>query len=284
MRKLKSGVYQIKNLVNGNIYIGSSHYIKKRWYKHRVSLLNKTHHNKHLQHAWNKYGESNFVFEILVKCPSEYCIKLEQWFLDNLKPEYNISKIAGNTAGVVVSEETRRKISIANSGKKHSEESKKKRSLSQKGRRPSTYCLQRSKEYNSGKKLSPEHIEKLRKVHTGRIFTEETREKLRRNQTGRKYTEESKKKMSESQKGHKHGVGRVQSKTTKNKIGQSQFKTLYQYDKDNNFIQEWKSRKFVVETLLIYPRYITECCQGKREFAGGYKWSYYPPIYDDYIR
>lgn len=49
----------------------------------------------HLQRSVNKYGFENFRFEILAICPKEYCVKLEQWFLDTLKPTYNIRKIAG---------------------------------------------------------------------------------------------------------------------------------------------------------------------------------------------
>ena len=46
------------------------------------------------------YNEENFEFKILANCSSEYLIKLEQWYIDNLKPEYNVCKIAGSCLGV----------------------------------------------------------------------------------------------------------------------------------------------------------------------------------------
>jgi hypothetical protein len=56
------GVYQIKNLVSGKSYIGSSNIIQKRWTQHRRELRAGIHFNPKLQNAWNKYGEENFKF------------------------------------------------------------------------------------------------------------------------------------------------------------------------------------------------------------------------------
>jgi group I intron endonuclease len=59
------GIYKIKNIINGKIYIGSSKDITKRWKQHLSALKNNTHHSYHLQRAWNKYGEENFKFEVV---------------------------------------------------------------------------------------------------------------------------------------------------------------------------------------------------------------------------
>lgn len=104
-----SGVYEIKNTVNGKIYIGSAHRFGKRWAEHRRRLRKGIHYNTYLQCSFNKYNEDVFEFKILFKCPKEYCIKLEQWCIDKLKPEYNICKIAGNRAGHKQSPETLKK-------------------------------------------------------------------------------------------------------------------------------------------------------------------------------
>ena len=56
---IKSGIYQIRNKINGKIYIGSSadkKGILQRWKQHVKDLKNNIHHNKHLQTAW-KYAE-----------------------------------------------------------------------------------------------------------------------------------------------------------------------------------------------------------------------------------
>lgn len=101
-----SGVYEIKNTVNGKIYIGSAHRFGKRWALHKSRLRRGVHENPHLQSAYNLYGSNCFEYYILHKCPKEYCVKLEQKCLDVFKPEYNICKVAGNRAGHKQSKET----------------------------------------------------------------------------------------------------------------------------------------------------------------------------------
>lgn len=110
---MSTGVYQILNLINGKKYIGSAAVsFKNRWKTHRTDLKRNKHHSSKLQNAWNKYGESNFKFEILEYCEPEDCIKREQWYFDKYKPEYNICKFAGSCFGVKIPEnmEIRRKM------------------------------------------------------------------------------------------------------------------------------------------------------------------------------
>lgn len=87
----KSGVYMIKNILNGNKYIGSTTCFKQRLKQHLSDLRNNKHHSPHLQAAWNKYGEKHFVFQILETCEpiKDTLLFIEQKYLD-LKPEYNI--------------------------------------------------------------------------------------------------------------------------------------------------------------------------------------------------
>jgi group I intron endonuclease len=60
------GVYKITNTVNGKVYIGSTTIdIETRWGVHRSALRTGKHYNKHLQRAWNRYGESAFTFEVI---------------------------------------------------------------------------------------------------------------------------------------------------------------------------------------------------------------------------
>lgn len=63
-----SGVYEIRNALNNKRYIGSSINIYRRWRDHKRMLNLSVHPNKHLQSAWNKYGEKHFVFKILETC------------------------------------------------------------------------------------------------------------------------------------------------------------------------------------------------------------------------
>ena len=122
MKNNNSGIYKITNTVNNKIYIGSALNFKQRFYVHKSSLKRNKHHSKYLQRSYNKYGIENFKFEVIAICPPEYLIKLEQWFLDNLKPEYNICKTAGSQLGVKHSLNTRLNRSIIASKYKHSKE------------------------------------------------------------------------------------------------------------------------------------------------------------------
>jgi group I intron endonuclease len=83
------GIYRIKNLVNGKCYYGSSKQIEKRFDRHKRELKNNIHINCILQRAWDKYGEDNFLFEIVEKCDINVLLEREQRYLD-LQPDYNI--------------------------------------------------------------------------------------------------------------------------------------------------------------------------------------------------
>jgi len=83
------GIYRIKNLKNKKCYYGSSKNIEKRWRTHSNNLKNGKHHNIHLQRSWDKYGEDNFVFELVEECNETILLELEQKYLD-LNPEFNI--------------------------------------------------------------------------------------------------------------------------------------------------------------------------------------------------
>jgi hypothetical protein len=63
-----------------------------------------------------KYGYSNFILEILEYCESSETISREQYYLDMLKPEYNILFTAGSPLGTKHSEEAKAKMSAAKKG------------------------------------------------------------------------------------------------------------------------------------------------------------------------
>lgn len=107
---MKSGIYKITNTANNKFYIGSSFDVQKRKREHYYKLNNNLHHCTYLQNSWNKYGKENFKFEILAKCPAEYLIKLEQWFIDNLSPNFNTVKVAGSSLGYKHTTKTKNKF------------------------------------------------------------------------------------------------------------------------------------------------------------------------------
>jgi group I intron endonuclease len=64
-----------------------------------------------------KNGLSKFLFGILEYCEPEKCLEREQYFLDLIKPEYNILKTAGSSLGRQHTEGTKAKIAAALKGK-----------------------------------------------------------------------------------------------------------------------------------------------------------------------
>ena len=97
---MKSGIYKITNLTNNKFYIGSAVNIKNRWSSHKSELKRNVHKNRHLQRSWNKHDESLFKFEVLFTCLPKDLVRLEQYCINNYKPQYNISPNAGNCLGV----------------------------------------------------------------------------------------------------------------------------------------------------------------------------------------
>lgn len=237
---MKSGVYKITNVVNNKIYVGSTSNLKNRRTGHFSSLRKGIHHNKHLQFSYNKYGESNFVFEVLEYCDISLITKREQYYIDTLKPQYNKRIDAQNNRGMKYgtrSEEHKKKLSLANVGKVLSLEIRKAISKSLKGKpKPPR---------------SKEHSEKIAKTKRGVPMNENLKEKLRLANTGRKMKEESKE------------LFRLKMCVT-----------VYQYSLDKVFIKEWLGAAVAARALGITQSNITMCCQGKRKQAMGFIWSY----------
>lgn len=114
------GVYKILNLVNNKYYIGSTKQcFRVRLNHHLQALRNNNHKNSHLQNAWNKYGENNFIFYILEICNKDLTYEREQFYLDNREKAlcYNINPLA---TGPCVEEESVQK-QIKSSKKFHKE-------------------------------------------------------------------------------------------------------------------------------------------------------------------
>ena len=85
----KSGIYQIRNLVNGKIYVGSSINLHVRKLSHFNSLKRNDHANQHLQKAYNKYGLDKFVFEVLEYVEKDMLLEREQYY-QNMEYERSI--------------------------------------------------------------------------------------------------------------------------------------------------------------------------------------------------
>lgn len=65
------GIYKIINVINNKFYVGSAVNFAERKRKHWWMLRKGTHANKHLQAAWDKYGEQAFAFVIVEEHTSD---------------------------------------------------------------------------------------------------------------------------------------------------------------------------------------------------------------------
>lgn len=163
------GIYKIENLINNKVYIGQAVDIKRRLNKHKWFLKNDKHPNQHLQNSWNKYGKENFSFEVIESVSEkEDLTNCEQYYMDfvfNSMDSKNGYNKRSADLSPSFSEETLKKISENNKGKKLSEESRKKMSMAKKGvkRKPHSEETKRKiGESNRGRRMSKEQKEKLR--------------------------------------------------------------------------------------------------------------------------
>lgn len=94
----KTGIYSWINNLNGNTYVGSSINLTVRFYTYySIRCLAKS--NRPIERALLKYGYFRFSLEILEYCCPDNLLKREQYYLDTIKPEYNIVERAGSSLG-----------------------------------------------------------------------------------------------------------------------------------------------------------------------------------------
>jgi group I intron endonuclease len=216
-------IYKIVNLVNDKFYVGSTTNKKVRFREHRKQLRGNRHHCKHLQAAWNKYGEKKFDFRVVEEVPVEVALHEveDSWLKEHFgKPHcYNSGAAAiapwrgvygpnhfnfGREMAAPQKEQISRALKdfyaqdYANHprvGKQHTEETKAKISASKKAN-PVAYW--------EGKERSEETKAKISEAQRGKPKaprTEAHREALsqsllgNQNFLGKKHTEEAKEKM-----------------------------------------------------------------------------------------
>ncbi len=86
-----SYIYKIINIITKDFYIGSTNNWTKRKQEHFRKAEQGIHPNYKLNIAFKKYGKDNFKFEVIEECLLKNKLKIEQLYLNNLQPKYNIS-------------------------------------------------------------------------------------------------------------------------------------------------------------------------------------------------
>ena len=180
------GIYRITCYYSGLSYIGSAVDIRVRWGAHRRALRRNRHHSIHLQNAWNKYGESAFEFLLIeIVENKEELLSREQWWLDRLdtyKNGYNCTPLAGSHLGRKASDESRKKMSLAQLGKKRSPEHCRRISEGRLGLKLS----EATKAKISASHRTPEAIARTSALHLGRKRPPETGKRISEAVKGKK--------------------------------------------------------------------------------------------------
>ena len=171
------GIYKLYFDNDSRFYIGSTNDLQERLQAHTRAVNKQKHFNKYFQRLCLKLGIENIKYEILAKCPQEYLLKMEQWFIDKLKPELNLAEKVGRPPinrkrGYKMSEEAKQNISKAKTGQKidrsnytHSEETLNKISQSLKGRVITEEWKQKMREAKAkGGKYSKLTIEQVKEI------------------------------------------------------------------------------------------------------------------------
>jgi group I intron endonuclease len=187
-----SGIYKITCTANKRIYIGSAANLRQRKNLHAHELRQNKHGNRHLQRAWNKYGEQAFTFEVLELVLPISLTAREQYWINKLKPfgrkGFNILTEAGSNLGRKFSPEVREKNRQARLGRKRSPESIEKSRQAHLGSKRSPEARENMRAWQRGRKQSPEHAEKSRQAALGKKYppmSSEHREELRQAKLGK---------------------------------------------------------------------------------------------------
>lgn len=212
-----SGVYAIRCVPTGKVYVGSAVWIAKRWRHHREALRKGTHHSAHLQKAWDKHGEESFEFSVISAVEKERLIVEEQAHIDALRAHirdygFNMNPRAGSNLGRKFGPAVGKKISDARRGvplseshraacskaligntralgSKHSDEVKAKIQAARAG-----------KIYGPRKPMTQAHRDNIGKAFKGKVLTEQHKAKIGASHVGKKQSAELRRRIALAQK------------------------------------------------------------------------------------
>lgn len=215
-------LYKIINTINSKCYIGQSKRVRDRWSAHKRLAVKVLNGGKlgdagiqliHIKMA--EYGIDNFKFKILDECDTQSGANIKEAYLakESLVPNgYNVipgGKVVSGSMhpcyGTKISEEHKKRIIEANTGRRHTTEAKEK-----------------LRKANIGKTISIETRKKLSDINKGKIpwnkgkaLTAEHKEKISESKMGittckgYRHSEKTRKKMSESRSGYKSNAHKL---------------------------------------------------------------------------
>lgn len=230
---------------SGKVYIGIT--VQNPLY--RWNKGNGYSNNEHFTNAIRKYGWDNFKHEILFDgLTKEEAEQKEIELIASHKSnriEFGYNQDSGGKCNAKHSEETRKKISESNKGKKH-------KPMSVETRR-------RMSESRTGKHLSEETKKKIGNAHRGKILSEQQIATMRTRMQGSNHP----------------NWGKHLSAETRKKIGKSHEKPILQLTFDNDIVNVFDSAQEAQRILNLSIgafKNISACAHGKKKSAYGFKW------------
>lgn len=216
-------IYLALNKIDGKFYIGKTVDFSTRIGGHLFD--SKREGGFYFHRAIRKHGWNNFEWYVLDKCWSgNYTLcRMERFYIRKWKARdlgYNMTDGGEGAAGRIVSADTRKLISIANSGsnngmfgvkytpersaaqskatkgKKKSLQMRQRLSATKKGIPPSLAAIEAAKKKNTGIKRTQEFKDNVSKFQTGRKRSPEFCALISKIRTGTKRSEEAKRNMS----------------------------------------------------------------------------------------
>jgi group I intron endonuclease len=209
-----SGIYCIKNTVNGRVYVGSAINVERRWREHGAALSKGTHDNAILQRSWMKHGPDSFLFSVIeYVADKKDLIPREQFWINKMNAigerGYNMCPFAGNCLGKKFSAESKKKMSASAKNRPPiSEATRAKLSETQKAVSPEVRA--RIAALHVGKKHTPESIAKMSAIKTGKAQTGETRAKIAASVSAL-MTPEHREEIAATLRGRKNGPHSIES-------------------------------------------------------------------------
>jgi len=201
------GIYKITS-PSGKIYIGQSIDIKRRLRDYKKLRCKK---QPKLHRSFLKYGYETHLIEIVENCSIDKLNDRERYYqelFNCVENGLNCFLTQSNHKTGKHSEETKKKLSIANSNP--SLETRHRKSLGQVGKTVPEEMRKKISDSHKGKKHSLET--RLKIAENSRNISDETRQKYRDSHIGHTHTLESRKKISSGL------IGRNHSEETKLKI------------------------------------------------------------------
>ena len=214
-------IYKLTNIITGKVYIGKTVNLKNRLNQHfsrRISSC-RLLHRAILKHEYHNFDISLLARDIkndnLINELERFWIK--EYSANNREFGYNLTEGGDGCIGIIVSQEARKKMSVAKLGVKASEVTKQKQSRIRSGRKLSSYHCRRISEGLIGHIVTEETIRKIseanknnltyvrtddhRKLQSlkqkGRLFTHAHRDKIKVARRGQEFTNETRQKISE---------------------------------------------------------------------------------------